>query len=136
MKLILLLVVLFVLTRQACPPNCDQCSSSSYCTRCTDGYMLNGGRCLKCFDANCAQCPNQQNSCAQCFAGYMVTGGKCAKCLDVNCAQCPNNTNSCTECFSGYKVSGGKCIRMLNVQVEWLVCDDFDILSWLASNFF
>ena len=107
MKFLLLVVVLFVLTKQACPPNCSQCSSGGYCTQCYDGFMLSGGRCYQCV-TGCSQCPNNINVCTQCSNGYLLSGGKCYPCV-TGCSQCPNNINVCTQCFNGYLLSGGKC---------------------------
>ncbi len=118
MKFILLLAVVLVITKQDCPPNCVQCSSSAYCTRCADGYQLSGGKCLPC-TTGCATCPTFTSTCTLCFYGYQLSGGRCYPCTDPHCALCPNFTNFCTECYAGYRVLGGDCYpAALNVQSE------------------
>lgn len=114
-----------------CDPKCKSCLSYLFtvCTECYLGFVLRGGTCFPCSDANALTCsPLNVNYALTCKDGYTggtyassanSTGGVCQACASF-CKTCLNNgpgqcdsngcisgtvqiigTTNCTKCFSG-----------------------------------
>lgn len=73
-----------------CPANCSACSSSSTCTSCKSGYVLQNGRCVvkPACPANCAEC-DDSGACLKCDGGYVLKNGACAVKPKTQVAFCP-----------------------------------------------
>ncbi|KAL4460055.1 hypothetical protein ABPG73_001733 [Tetrahymena malaccensis] len=124
---------------QACPSNCNQCSSQTACTTCQPTYYLfvDGtckSPCPATFQANnqnqsCVCRPNSTlstNTCP-CNTGYLDVAGICQQC-PTNCNQCSSQT-TCTTCSSGYYLFiDGTCVSQcpatfsINSSTQSCVC--------------
>lgn len=89
-----------------CSTNCDQCSSSTVCQKCSIGYALSidGKTCkLKCND-NCATCDIvNPDICLTCFSGATLNSviSKCE--TNLTC----NTLKTCSACSPGYVIHEG-----------------------------
>ncbi|KAL4506090.1 hypothetical protein ABPG72_013851 [Tetrahymena utriculariae] len=76
-----------------CIQNCDSCSSSQICSKCSSGFFDLG-------DGKCDICHTDK--------GYYLSQNQCNKCTN-NCDQCTDST-SCNKCSTGfYKFQDGSC---------------------------
>jgi hypothetical protein len=107
--IVLLVLLALFLTIRACPPNCTQCSTSSYCTKCADGYRVSGGLCEQCSDSICAQCPESPGTCTKCVPTNGLIDGKCYRCKIAYCSDCIDYTTTCIMCLPGYKMVNNYC---------------------------
>ena len=97
----------------ACPANCQECSSSTVCSSCEESHGLNETTrlCVACIE-NCAQCsgPNLTTQCQTCKGQFFLNEitGACDKC-PLNCLECESGT--CTRCkfLMSFKSKSGKC---------------------------
>lgn len=79
---------------EACPANCDQCSSPKHCTKCSSGYYL--------YD------PEPEKCSKQCPRGYYGEEGMCKLCKSP-CKEC-SSADKCISCVKkNYHVQDGKC---------------------------
>ncbi|KAJ1206755.1 hypothetical protein NDU88_002156 [Pleurodeles waltl] len=111
-----------------CSENCEACSDSDRCTRCSQGYYLESGKCLKleCGDgevedpdyAECVPCESgcrrcsssDPEICSSCIEGLYMYQSRCynscpektyAEDSSMNCVDCDSACLSCekSECF-------------------------------------
>ena len=78
----------------ACTTGCDECSSATFCTKCSPNLYLYSGDCLE----NCPETTYKDN-----------TSGKCEACI-TGCSDCTDGT-TCTTCSQGYYKSGTTCTK-------------------------
>ena len=78
---------------EACPANCDQCSSSKSCTKCGNGYYL--------YQPEPEECKHQ------CPGGYYGEEGVCKMCKSP-CKEC-SSVDKCISCVKNYRVRNGTC---------------------------
>ena len=110
-KPILLFLSLLNIVLNACDKNCLNCTSSSECSRCYDGYYLLNGYCKPC-PLNCIKCSNS-SSCDSCYSNYVYSAeyGSCvsSKCDKSKCSFCLINVHNsmCTNCNNGNYLSKG-----------------------------
>lgn len=73
-----------------CPVNCSACSSSSICTSCKSGYILQNGQCVvkPACPSNCSEC-DDSGVCTKCESGYILKNGACAVKPKTQVAFCP-----------------------------------------------
>lgn len=88
-----------------CPQGCLQCTSTTTCTSCSSGYVLNTiNQCIASTVINC-QTYSSTGLCTACIAGYAVVNNACVQaaygCAVQNCQLC-NGPNSCYTCSTGY----------------------------------
>ena len=92
-----------------CPPECQECSSTSVCTLCNQGKY--GTTCEFTCESACIECTSS-DQCTECIPGRH--GSMChlycpLGCKDIKCEQA---TGRCTEgCRTGYYESDGFCIK-------------------------
>lgn len=85
---------------------CLECSSSSGCTKCSNGYSLHLNSCIEC-NGNCLNCTlnnNNETLCLQCKENYaLLVVDTCDRC-PVNCRSCffLNDKLLCSSCVQGY----------------------------------
>lgn len=97
-----------------CPANCDECYSSTSCSKCGRGFALNRDtdQCSPC-PSNCKDC-SYLGSCEYCDDGYYNHNGNCIKCELENCDECDYGGSYCSECIRGfnleYKDGKLKCV--------------------------
>ena len=91
---------------QSCSDNCEQCTNSTTCNLCYNGYYLQGtNTCVQC-SPGCLSCTNE-TVCTSCDYGYALGGTKCLPCSD-SCETCYilngdiNNGISCDSCKTGF----------------------------------
>lgn len=82
--------------------NCLKCEeSTSKCSECPIGYILENNQCSRCTDINCFDCEmNDKTKCkpGSFFQAFNATCTACTK--DKNCKACdPNDPSKCTECY-------------------------------------
>lgn len=110
--------------------NCQQCSSSSTCTACQNGYKVRSGLCvIDCLVPNCDYCI-KQDTCDTCSSGYFSQG-------DSFCAQCGTGCRSCTDksfcksCFNCYALKDSTCYPIPNCGAGTLLVGVITVLCCL-----
>ena len=89
-----------------CISPCYNCTSSTECADCIEGYVLQQDKtCKACRDDNCKDCDITTLYCRICFDPYWMWEGKCKKCID-HCDKC-NSSNGCLKCSKGYHTPRG-----------------------------
>ena len=126
-----------ITTVYQCPQECADCSSSTNCTKCYEGYQLLGSscvitcpshyfnlnnECVEC-DDSCAECHGDINSCTACSSDKFLYNHRCfdkcpdnaytseGQCFDCDssCKTC-DSASTCTSCHNGYILENGKCL--------------------------
>ncbi|KAL4478585.1 hypothetical protein ABPG74_006820 [Tetrahymena malaccensis] len=101
-----------------CHSSCSSCTKpndQTQCTKCVDGYYLNGTTCTLC-NSPCKFC-SSATQCLSCVNNTDYTYDPNAKQCISNCYQycssCskPSDSNSCTACKDGYYLSGSQCLQ-------------------------
>lgn len=71
---------------------CNTCVSSTNCSACISGYVLNNNQCIK-----------------NCIGNTYLNNGQCLNCSE-NCISC-NSSANCIICKSGYIINtNSQCI--------------------------
>ncbi len=80
---------------RSCLPNCERCDNTTFCSKCTKGYVLY---------VNTGTSPATYSCIEQCPDGFYANAeNECKKCID-NCKTCYNNY-TCDLCNTGsYRV--------------------------------
>jgi len=107
-------------------PNCKECSSSSACKTCEDGFYLgDDNKCYACSDAHGAGCTKcTKTECTVCTSDECCDGkkiivkdgkGKCGTCADFDdkCSEC--SEVGCTECKAPSILSKGQCVACIDI---------------------
>lgn len=87
----------------SCDENCRQCSSTTKCSLCNDGYYVSSYKCIKCMN-QCLTCTSS-TSCSICLisnyyfdsitANCMKCGAGCLQCLNASaCVMCGDTNNT------------------------------------------
>lgn len=105
-----------------CQLGCDQCTSSTSCQDCTEGYFKNNiGLCMQC-DSKCVGCTGLTNKdCKACASGFYKDGNTCDnKCpagkfrtqnpTNASLLICDNCQEPCEECA----LAATSCTRCMN----------------------
>ncbi len=87
--------------------NCSQCSSSSVCTQCQIGFIVNAttGTCdvVPCTVNACVSCPDSNSVCDACAPGFQLNSNLCQ-------TVCGDNVTAGTEqCDDGNTLDGDGC---------------------------
>lgn len=103
----------------ACDPNCFQCSSTTKCSICNQGYfLLSNYTCSQC-QSQCSSCTDA-NSCTLCANQtlyYNSTLGYCLSGSSSNCYISLNGTR-CSQCMPGYYLNSSfLCIEVSSSQL-------------------
>lgn len=78
----------------SCPVSCQNCSSSTVCTQCQNGYFLNtNNTCVQCQVSGCSNCSTGVSVCSGCFTGFYLKNQECIACSGY-CSSC-NGNNLC-----------------------------------------
>ena len=93
---------------EACPADCDQCSSPKHCTKCSSGHYL--------YKPEPEKCPKQ------CPQGYYGNGGVCKLCKSP-CSEC-SSVDKCLSCIRNYRIQDGTCQPCCNTPDDGLECCD------------
>ena len=106
--------------------NCKECEGNAAdkkCSKCLEGYILSGKKCLKPCEINensqCKICNNEEekiDQCLECNKGFYLpkdNNSYCEKCDIDNCKECEGNTTytKCSICEGDYILSGNKCLK-------------------------
>lgn len=120
--------VINTLSQKACIAHCGDCDTATgLCSKCEDGYWMEGGSCNLCSDflEHCALCDSTGSTCTKCFDGYKLDGGSCmsGSCEDgywwdgeESCLACPSvcktcsDDSTCESCFEGYYHDMDRCV--------------------------
>ena len=76
----------------SCATGCVACTSTTACTNCEAGYVLQSGLCYVKKDSPCAS--QNGDTCASCFSGYNFNTNDNTCSQDTSC----NSDNSCITC--------------------------------------
>ena len=131
---------------------CKKCTTGDTCTVCQDGYIVIGGKCVRCppgkmkadettctecgLDNNCLACP-LGNICTQPSSGYYVdVTGKPSACIS-NCQICTENSG-CTLCNADYLLkSDDTCEKCgSSASTKCSACAKAGKCSICAENYF
>jgi hypothetical protein len=92
---------------------CQECTNSTTCTVCIQGYLSNG-LCLPCNDTNCLYC-YASDYCQTCINGRATDQyGKCNITCSLGCQSCITST-ICLQCLPMYYLNGYVCVAGGNV---------------------
>lgn len=86
----------------SCSSGCLVCTSPSLCTKCSEGFYLDKGGCLKC-NEKCKTCETA-DECGSCVANFNLV---LKKCCNLECSAC--SFDKCFGCYTGYLYDGSKC---------------------------
>lgn len=78
----------------SCNSTCTTCLNSSFCTNCSQNYLLSNNICL----LDCSKIKN----------GTFLSNGQCKSC-GTNCQTCLN-VSQCSSCNSPFFLDGGACL--------------------------
>ena len=113
---------------RACPNNCYNCSSDTFCIQCTSNYYLYNNLCSACTPptlwsnetaittvlGHCYACSSisscfscSATGCNQCNVGYALVNNTCQLC-PTSCQTCANST-VCTQWNTNYYLYSGSC---------------------------
>lgn len=117
-----------------CSDHCDECSSKTTCTKCSNGYFLKNNQCntqiYTCEDAQKSTCElcNVDNNCLQCKSGYYLPAGTqyCLPCSS-KCTSC-KDSHTCEVCEQHYDLVNGRC------QSVPYPCSDSESIRCLDCN--
>lgn len=90
---------------RGCPAFCLDCSSTTQCEVCLEGYAPNAnGNCVPCL-SNCRHCSGlEPGLCIECGTGfYLNSNNVCVDCPEF-CVTC-NAQGKCEDCMSGYTLT-------------------------------
>ncbi|CAD8166277.1 unnamed protein product [Paramecium octaurelia] len=59
-----------------CMANCDACTTTTQCSRCSDSYYFDGNKCQVICQSGCQQC-RFRDVCDICYSGYYLNGYYC-----------------------------------------------------------
>lgn len=92
-----------------CDVGCDTCRSTTVCTICKPGFVLNtaSSTCTLC-PQMCATCGD--NGCTQCMDGTYLSNGQCLRCQKP-CVTCSSSATACISCPPGLSFFTGKCVK-------------------------
>lgn len=113
-----------------CPPNCEECKSSTECTSCKEEFYLDdtnclehcssrrgldptGKKCINCDDNACDQFKTDSCECINCKENYFISNKKCQSC-DQNCKDCSIKADNCTSCQNNMFLEENKCYSCQN----------------------
>ena len=85
--------------------NCDECSNSTFCTKCLNNFYFN------IIDNSCINCSNES------YPDHYISGQFCQVCSAAleNCLKCNGNENECSICKDGFSLSvDKKCHRLVD----------------------
>ena len=90
---------------------CLECPDRIECSKCEEGYYVDGNQCKKCtdlFGENAVTC--NIGTALTCKEGYFVENGLCSDCNDVEgCAFGKCDARGCYECEPGLFFDEGRC---------------------------
>ncbi|CAD8092280.1 unnamed protein product [Paramecium sonneborni] len=116
---------------QPCLKDCQLCQNSKLCTKCFDGYYLDGqNQCLQCL--NCKKCllTNQNLYCETCQENQILQNNVCISC-GVNCKNCESN-GYCNYCVGDpskyYLTIDGRNCRECNIE-NCIYCFEYVLIS-------
>ena len=88
-------------------PNCVNCTSTTNCVLCIEGWVPMGSQCNLCSGIifNCMIC-NSPSKCIDCMIGWPVAGGctNVSKCISV-VQNYSTGTSTCTACYPGFTLN-------------------------------
>ena len=142
-----------------CLTNCEECTDTTTCDTCEDGYFIDDPpTCTACV-ANCEICSDGTSCdtcktgweegtdpCDTCKADYFFDGSDCAECTIDDCTTCTDAT-TCGTCDDGFYVDGAgtctECVDNCKVCSDGTSCDtcktgyenDTGICDGCASGF-
>lgn len=107
----------------ACSPKCAACKyQRDSCTKCRDGYMIDGSTCTACI-SHCNRCSDDK-TCLECFDYYYRnSSGQCSPC-PLDCIQCKTGSD-CSKCVEGFKrikVEGNFACFKSGISITAWVC--------------
>lgn len=93
-----------------CQLPCSSCSSETECTKCVNGYLLEGTSCKTPCSPECQSCEKTANNCLTCHSGYQLSGSTCIQC-PTGCKTCEYAGDQviCLTCQDGYQKEGENC---------------------------
>ena len=98
----------------ACDPNCQQCSSTTKCSSCNQGYyLLSNYTCAQC-QTQCLSCADSSSCllCANSTLYFNATLGACTAGTTTNCV-IHSTSIRCSQCSLGYYLSNASvCIQV------------------------
>lgn len=103
----------------ACDINCFQCSSTTKCSVCNQGfYLLSNYTCSQC-QAQCLSC-SDSNSCIVCANQTLYFNSTQGQCLAGTASNCliSSSNSKCSQCISGYYLnSSSLCVQVSTSQL-------------------
>ncbi len=93
-----------------CDPNCQQCSSTTKCAICLQGYFLQFNYTCSACQLQCLQCTDSI-SCQICLNSSLYFNTSSKLCILGGSSNCftPINSTNCSICDDGYYLSEGSC---------------------------
>lgn len=91
---------------EACPVNCDKCSTLKHCTKCSSGFYI--------YEAE------PENCLRQCPKGYYGEKGVCKMCKSP-CSEC-SSLDKCLSCVRNHYMHDGTCKRCCSNRNDGLGC--------------
>ncbi|CAD8203433.1 unnamed protein product [Paramecium octaurelia] len=104
-----------------CKDQCTSCTNEELCLECSQGYILNNGKCQSCSQLYSNQCISCNNLfCLKCQNGYQLTNGNCIKDLIIDVPIClvekqyyNTISNTCESCIQNCIIcnTSSTCVR-------------------------